>query len=83
MNKNFVSSMYVLNIVAQAIFSIAMPTALAAAVSWLSVAKLSAPGWIYAVLVPLGAIGGIVSAVKFVITACNNLERLENQRNSK
>ena len=83
MNKNFISAMYVFNIVAQSIFTLAMPTLLMAAVSWLLVSKLSVPSWIYAVLIPIGVISGFVSMIKFAIRASENLERLEKQRENK
>lgn len=80
MYKRFVSALYVMNIIAQAIFTLLIPAALMLAVAWLFVEKCGAPGWLYAVLVTLGIISGFVSMIRFVIRASEGLERLEKQR---
>ena len=77
-NKLF-SVMYGVNIVAQAIFSLLTPAALMFGIGWLFVNKVGAPGWLYAVLIPIGIVAGLISMVKFVIAAGTNLERLEKQ----
>ena len=82
MYKNFVSSLYVLNIVFQCIFSLAAPIGLTVLISWLLVRYAGAPGWIYAPIVIVGVITGLISMVKFAISASEALERLEKQ-NSK
>lgn len=82
MYKNFVSSLYVLNIVFQCIFSLATPIGLTVLISWLLVRYAGAPGWIYAPIVIVGVITGLISMVKFAISASEALERLEKQ-NSK
>ncbi len=51
--------------------------------AWLSVIKAGAPSWIYAVLVPIGTVIGLISMIKFAITASEALTRLENQKNNK
>ena len=81
-NKLF-SVMYAINIVAQAIFTLLTPSALMFFIALLCIKKLSAPEWLYAVLIPLGVIAGLVSMVKFVISATAGLERLEKQTKNK
>ena len=81
-NKLF-SVMYAINIIAQAVFNLLTPAALMFCIAWLFVNKVSAPEWLYAVLIPLGIIAGLVSMVKFVISATSALERLEKQTNNK
>ncbi len=82
-NKLF-GVMYAINIVAQAMFSLITPAVLMFCVAWLFVTKASAPEWLYAVLIPLGIIAGLVSMIKFVISATSALERLEKQtKNNK
>ena len=83
MKKNFISAMYVLNIVGQCIFSLLVPMLLMLALTWLFVSKLAAPSWLYAVLVPIGAVAGIISMIKFAVTASDNLTRLENQKKQR
>ncbi len=78
--KRFVGAMYVINIIAQAMFTLLIPAALMLAVAWLFVEKCGAPGWLYAVLVTLGIISGFISMIRFVIRASESLERLEKQR---
>lgn len=80
MYRKFISAMYAVNIVAQSIFSLVTPAALTFAVAWLLVKKVGAPEWIYAVFITFGVIVGLVSMVRFAITASENLERLEKQR---
>ena len=83
MYKRFVSAMYVMNIIAQAIVTLLIPAALMFFISWLFVAKCGAPEWLYAVLITLGIISGFISMIRFVIQASEGLERMENERKSK
>ena len=83
MNKRFVSALYVLNIISQAIFTLLTPTAILFAIGWLFVSQLSAPGWIYAILIPIGVIFGFYHMIKFVISASESLERLEKQNKKR
>ncbi len=83
MYKNFVSAIYVFNIVMQSLFTLLTPAALGFLVCWLLVSKAGAPSWIYAIFLPLGIIVGFFSMIKFAISASESLERLENERNDK
>ena len=82
MYKNFVGALYVINIVFQCILTLITPAAFMLLVSWLFVSKLGAPTWIYAVLITVGFVFGIISMIKFAISASEGLERLEKQGNS-
>lgn len=79
MQNKFFSVMYGVNIVTQAIFSLLTPAVVMFGVGWLFVNKVGAPEWLYAILIPIGILAGLVSMVKFVIAAATNLERLEKQ----
>ena len=79
MHKKLFSVLYAINIISQAIFTLLIPAALAFGASWLFVTKLGAPEWLYAVLIPVGVIAGLISMVKFAIAAAEGLERLEKQ----
>ena len=81
MHNKLFSFLYGINILGQAIFTLVTPAALTFLISWLFVSKVGAPGWLYAVLIPIGVIAGLISMVRFVIVATANLERLE--KNSK
>lgn len=83
MYKNFVSAMYVLHIVFQAIFTLVTPPLLLFLVNLFCVSKLSFPKWTYAISLSVGFILGIISMIKFAITASEALERLEKQRKNK
>ena len=83
MYKNFVSAIYVFNIIMQSLFTLLTPAAFGFLVCWIFVKKVGAPPWIYAIFLPLGIIVGFISMIKFVISASESLERLEQQRNGK
>ena len=80
MNKGFVSALYTVNIIAQAIFTLLTPAAIFFAVAFLLVEYASAPEWSYAVAIVIGILIGFYSMIKFIISAMKNLERLEEQR---
>ena len=80
MYKKFVSALYLINIIAQAIFTLLTPAALMLLISWLLVTRLSLPEWLYAVFIPIGMIAGFISMIRFVISATDSLERIEKQR---
>ena len=82
MYKKLVSALYILNIISQAIITLAIPIALGFGLSWLLVTYLSTPAWIYAVLITLGALSGFYSMVKFVLSAMAAFERLEKEQNN-
>ncbi|MBQ7387096.1 MAG: AtpZ/AtpI family protein [Clostridia bacterium] len=79
----FIGALYVLNIAWQALFSLAAPIGVGFLISYLLVRYASAPGWIYAPLIVVGALSGLVSMIKFVLSAMAGLERLEKQQSSK
>ena len=83
MYRNLVSAMYVLNIVFQAIFTLLFSPAILFGINYLFVWKLSFPKWTYAISLSVGFIIGIISMIKFAITASEGLERLEKQRKNK
>jgi hypothetical protein len=83
MNKNFIGALYVMNIVLQCILTLLSPAAFMWLVAWLCISKLAAPVWIYAILIPVGFIMGLISMIKFAISASEGLERLEKQGKSK
>ena len=77
--KKLVSTLYVLNIITQAILTLLSPPAIFYLFAWLLVTKASAPSWIYVVAIAGGVIVGLVSMVKFTLTASIALENLEKQ----
>ena len=77
--KRFVSALYVLNIIAQAIFTLLTPPLLFFFFAWLLVERAGTPDWTYAVAIIIGVLLGLVSMVKFTLSASLALERLEKQ----
>ena len=83
MYKRFVSALYVINIVFQALFTLLMPIAFGFGIGWLLVNKTAVQSWIYAVLIPIGALCGFYSMIKFVLSAMTALDRMEKQGSDK
>ena len=83
MYKKLVSALYVLNIVFQAFYTLALPIGIGALISFLLTKYTSIGGWIWAVLIILGVMTGLVSMVRFILSSMAALERLENQRDDK
>lgn len=83
MYRKLVSSLYVLNIVSQAIFTLALPIGLGALVAYLITRYAGAPSWVWALLIVFGALSGLYSMIKFILSAMAGLERLEKEHNIK
>ena len=83
MYRKLVSALYVLNIVSQAIFTLLIPIGIGALVSFLLVKYASLPPWIWAIFITLGAMTGLYSMIKFILSATAGLERLEKEHNIK
>ncbi len=85
MKSKFFSALYALNIIAQAIFDLAIPPALLFGLSWVLIKNVGAPEWIYAIAIPLGVLIGFYSMIKFILSATAALSRLEeqNEKNKK
>ncbi len=83
MKKGWISPLYVLNIVVQAIFDFCTPIALGLLGAWLLSEKAGVGGWIYALLATLGVLIGFFSMCKFILRSMSALERLEKQNAEK
>ena len=79
----FVSAMYIVNIFAEATFALLTPIGLGVLLSWLLVKFLGTPEWIYAIFVTLGALTGLLSMTKFIMSAMASLDKLEAQHAEK
>ena len=69
-----------LNLLFQAIYTLALPIGIGALASFLLVKYASAPGWIWAVLLTLGVFIGLYSMVRFIIAYADGMDRQEKQR---
>lgn len=83
MYKRFVNSLYVLNILFQAFFTLLVPVGLGALVAYLLTTFTDVGGWIWAVLLILGVFSGLYSMIKYILTAMAALERLEKEQNAR
>ncbi len=83
MYKRFVSALYVMNIVAQSIFTLVTPAALMFLLAYLLVDKCSLPTWIYVPFIIVGFLAGLISMVRFAISASEGLSRLEKEGEKK
>lgn len=80
MYKKFINAVSLLNLLGQAIYSLALPIALGALAAFLLTEYASAPSWIWAILMTLGAIMGLYSMVKYILTATAGMDRLKKQQ---
>ena len=81
--KEAYGAFYVINIVAQAIFTLLWNIGLTLLIGWLSVSKLGAPEWIYVPLILIGVFTGLFSMVRFILAAMKSLDRLEEEGRAK
>ena len=79
MYKKFISALRLLNVLMQALYSLALPIGIGGLASFLLTKHAGAPKWIWAVLITLGTFTGLYSMIKYVLTATAGLDRLEKQ----
>ena len=80
MYRKLMSALQILNLLFQALYSLAFPIGVGALASYLLTKYASAPGWIWAVLILIGTFMGLYSMVRFLLSALSGLERLEKGR---
>ena len=80
MNKHYINTVYVLNIVFQAIFTLVIYIGGVILLGYLATTFWGADDWIYIPLILLGVLLGFISMVKFVLVAAKSLEVLEKQQ---
>lgn len=80
MYKKFINAFNLLNVLLQALYSLAFPIGVGALASFLLVKYASAPEWIWAVLMIIGTFAGLYSMIKFILSATENIERIEKER---
>ena len=81
--KNFMNSMYALNIVLQSFWSLLLPIGFGILLGWLLTEKLGFGNYVFVILILLGVVIGMFSMVKFLFSALAGLERLENEQKNK
>ena len=83
MYKKIVNSLYLINIIFQAFFSLLFPVGCALLLAWYMVEKRDMPSWLYVILIVLGVFIGLFSMVKFILSAMSAFERLEKEQKAK
>ncbi len=79
MKKRTITTVHTVNIVFQAIITLAMDIGLGLLIGWLASSYWGADRWIYVPCILGGVALGFISMVRFVLTASRSLERLEEQ----
>ncbi len=77
------SFIYVVNIVFQSIFTLLFHIGTGLLLAWVLVDKLGLPSFIYAILIILGVVIGLMSMVKFILVSMNALDNLEKSNEAK
>lgn len=77
------NAFYTINVVMQAIFTLIFDIGLAVLLAWLAVSKLGLPTWVYVPFIIVGVIVGILSMIRFLITAMHSLENIERSQIAK
>ena len=81
--KNFMNAMYAFNIILQAFWSLLFPIGASVLLGWLLTEKCGMGSYIFVILILLGVLAGIVSMIRFLLSALAGLERLEKEQEDK
>ena len=81
--KNFMNAMYTFNIILQAFWSLLFPIGAGLFLGWLLTEKCGMGNFIFVILILLGVLVGIVSMIRFLLSALAGLERLEKEQEDK
>ena len=83
MYNKIVNSLYLINVIFQAFFSLLFPMGCALLLAWYMVEKKDMPSWLYVVLIISGVFIGLFSMVKFVLSAMKAFENLEKEQKAR
>ena len=81
--NKFISPLYTLNIIFQALISLVAPIIIMLTAAWLLVKYEVCGNWIYVVLILLGVIQGFRSMIVFIINASRALDALQEQKSKQ
>ena len=82
MQRKLIRGMYLWNLVLQSILSLLTPIGFSTLVAYL-LSERGVGSWIYAVLIILGVFVGLSSMIRFLLAATAQIERLEQEHQSK
>ena len=78
--RNFMNAMYAMNIILQAFWSLLFPIGGGVLLGWLLVEKVGIANYVFVILILLGVFTGMISMIRFLISALAGLERLEKEQ---
>ena len=78
--RNFMNAMYAMNIILQAFWSLLFPIGGGVLLGWLLVEKCGMASYLFVILILLGVFVGMISMIRFLISALAGLERLEKEQ---
>ncbi|MBQ2987686.1 MAG: AtpZ/AtpI family protein [Clostridia bacterium] len=81
--KSFMNTMYALNIVWQSFWNLLFPVGLGILIGWLLTEKCGMGDYVFVIFILLGVLVGLVSMIRFLLSALAGLERLEKEQQSK
>ena len=81
--KNFMNAMYALNIILQAFWTLLLPIGAAVLFGWLLTEKGGLGSHVFVILIVIGVLLGLISMIRFLISALAGLERLEREQKNK
>ena len=81
--KRFMNSMYAFNIILQAFWSLLFPIGASVFLGFLLTEKAGLGNYVFVILIVLGVFSGLISMVRFLISALAGLERLEQEQKNK
>ena len=74
------NAMYALNIILQAFWSLLFPIGAGVLVGWLLTEKCGMGNYVFVILILLGVFAGLISMIRFLLSALAGLERLEKEQ---
>ena len=80
MKNELTDGVKVLNIVIQSFLSLILDIFAAVGIGWLAVEKLGAHASAYAVIIIIGVLIGLLSMLKFILSAFGNMEKIERDK---
>jgi F0F1-type ATP synthase assembly protein I len=74
------NAMYALNIILQSFWSLLFPIGAGVLVGWLLTEKCGMGNYVFVILILLGVFAGLISMIRFLLSALAGLERLEKEQ---
>ena len=78
--RSFMNAMYAMNIILQAFWSLLFPIGCGVLLGWFLTEKCGMGSYLFVILILLGVFVGMISMIRFLISALAGLERLEKEQ---